>query len=59
MDSPAASGLFGGESTYRTMVKACALVGLDASDAALMRLGENALYSLSSARVVVRIARSL
>jgi len=57
--SSAAPDHFGGEGTYRTMVKACALVGLDAFDAVPMRLGENALYSLSSARVVVRVARSL
>jgi len=32
---------------------------LDATDAKLMRLGENAVYSLSSTPIVVRIARSM
>nr|WP_055509970.1 aminoglycoside phosphotransferase family protein [Nonomuraea pusilla] len=41
----------------RAMVAACAHAGLDARGARLMRLGENALYRLASAPVVVRIAR--
>lgn len=38
---------------------ACAAVDLDSSDASLMRLGENALFHLPSAAVVVRIARTM
>lgn len=59
MGSEAGPEPFGGEGTRRTMAKACALVGLDASDARPMRLGENALYALPAARVVVRVARSV
>lgn len=58
MDSDGRPEPFGGEATHRTMAKACALVGLDASAARLMRLGENALYALPSERIVVRVARS-
>ncbi|MGH3570108.1 MAG: phosphotransferase [Pseudonocardia sp.] len=36
---------------------ACARVGLDPADAELIRLGQNAIYRLRSALVVVRIAR--
>ncbi len=36
--------------------EACALVGLDASGARLLRLGSNAVYSLAGRPVIVRIA---
>ncbi|MFE0437995.1 phosphotransferase enzyme family protein [Streptomyces nigra] len=41
----------------RVLVAACRVVGLDARDAELIRLGENALFRLASAPVVVRVAR--
>ncbi|MFJ4687811.1 phosphotransferase family protein [Streptomyces sp. NPDC088789] len=39
------------------LCEACALAGLDASGAVLLRLGSNAVYRLASAPVIVRIAR--
>jgi Ser/Thr protein kinase RdoA (MazF antagonist) len=39
------------------MASACRAVGLDAEDAELIRLGENAIYRLAAAPVVVRVAR--
>jgi aminoglycoside phosphotransferase (APT) family kinase protein len=50
---------FSEASTRRTLVASCHEVGLDVSGAELLRLGENALYVLPDAEVVVRIARSL
>ncbi|GGO67075.1 phosphotransferase enzyme family protein [Nonomuraea cavernae] len=44
---------------FRALVAACENVGLDSRGARLIRLGENALYRLASAPVVVRIARSV
>lgn len=41
------------------MRAACASAGLDSADARLMRLGENALFHLPAAGVVVRIARTM
>lgn len=41
----------------RVMASACRMAGLDASDAEPIRLGENALYRLVAAPVVVRVAR--
>lgn len=41
------------------MRTACATAGLDSGDARLMRLGENALFRLPAAGVVVRIARTM
>ncbi|MEU1160938.1 aminoglycoside phosphotransferase family protein [Streptomyces sp. NPDC005921] len=43
----------------RVMAGACRAVGLDAAGAELIRLGENALFKLASAPVIVRIARSV
>ena len=40
------------------LLHACARAGLSSQGAALLRLGENAIYRLASAPVVVRIARS-
>ncbi|GAA3552624.1 aminoglycoside phosphotransferase family protein [Amycolatopsis ultiminotia] len=47
------------ESTRRVLVAACRAAGLDPAGASLMRLGENALFRLRSAPVVVRIARNM
>jgi aminoglycoside phosphotransferase (APT) family kinase protein len=44
--------------TARALQVACAEVGLDASGAELLRLGENAMYRLHHDPVVVRIART-
>ncbi|QEU94649.1 aminoglycoside phosphotransferase family protein [Streptomyces kanamyceticus] len=41
----------------RVMVAACQAAGLDARDAELIRLGENALFRLASVPVIVRVAR--
>src|SRR6266705_5021369 len=41
-----------------TLRAACARTGLNSDDAELLRLGENAIFQLASAPVVVRIARS-
>jgi Ser/Thr protein kinase RdoA (MazF antagonist) len=53
-----ADAMFSAGSTGRTLVDACAAVGLPAGGAELMRLGENAIYRLRDAPVVVRIART-
>lgn len=45
------------ESTKATLLRACARVGLDPSNAQLIRLGENAVYRLASP-VVARIGRT-
>ena len=50
---------FSEASTRRTLAEACAAVGLNPEGARLLRLGENAIYALDTAPVVVRIARSL
>jgi len=41
------------------MRAACAQAGLDSAGATLMRLGENALFKLAGAPVVVRVARTM
>ncbi|GGV26583.1 aminoglycoside phosphotransferase family protein [Streptomyces spectabilis] len=41
----------------RVMTAACRAAGLDDRDAELIRLGENALFRLASAPVIVRVAR--
>lgn len=53
------SPVFSEESTRPVLADACAQVGLDPAGASLLRLGENAMYRLAAAPVVVRIARSL
>ncbi|MEU7178950.1 MULTISPECIES: phosphotransferase enzyme family protein [Streptomyces] len=61
MPSDAARGVaerFTSEGAARVMAAACRRVGLDADDARLIRLGENALFRLAAQPVVVRIARS-
>lgn len=50
---------FSPETTRPTLDEACRKAGLDTHGASLMRLGENALYRLNSAPVVVRIARGM
>lgn len=52
------SPAFSEESTRTVLAEACARVGLDPSGATVLRLGENAIYCLAGAPVVVRIARS-
>ncbi|MFB7651307.1 MULTISPECIES: aminoglycoside phosphotransferase family protein [unclassified Streptomyces] len=41
----------------RVMATACRAAGLDGNEAELIRLGENALFRLASAPVIVRVAR--
>jgi aminoglycoside phosphotransferase (APT) family kinase protein len=50
---------FSAAASWDTMREACASVGLDSDGAQLMRLGENALFHLVDAEVVVRIARTM
>ena len=50
---------FSSSSTRSILLAACAHVGLSSDGAELLRLGENALYRLASAPVVVRIARTM
>jgi Ser/Thr protein kinase RdoA (MazF antagonist) len=45
-------------SVVPVLAEACALAGLSGDGAELLRLGENAIYRLAGAPVVVRIARS-
>jgi hypothetical protein len=47
------------ETVGEVLDQACRAVGLDPVDAVLLRLGENMLYQLKSAPVVVRIARGM
>ena len=53
------SPAFSEESTRPVLAEACAQVSLDPSGASMLRLGENAIYRLDSAPVIVRIARSV
>lgn len=48
---------FSAASAQKTLRTACAQFGLDSSGAVLIRLGENALFHLPKAEMVVRIAR--
>lgn len=50
---------FSEASTHPVLAEACAVTSLDATGAELLRLGENAIYRLATAPVVVRIARSM
>src|SRR5437764_12312625 len=50
---------FSPEVTRTTLEAACRQVGFNPTSAALIRLGENALYRLTSEPVVVRIARTM
>ena len=58
-DEPVGSGDFSAAGTRRTLEIACAVAGVDAQGAELMRLGENAIYRLRSAPLVARIARTV
>ena len=58
MSAAGQNGPFSVESAGRALAQACRSVGLDSSDAALLRLGSNAVFSLPSIRVIVRIGRS-
>jgi len=49
---------FSATNAARALTLACAGAELDATDARLVRLGENAIYELPHERIVVRIARS-
>jgi aminoglycoside phosphotransferase (APT) family kinase protein len=44
-------------SAETALAEACAIAGLDATDAELIRLGENAVFRLRSEPVIIRIAR--
>jgi aminoglycoside phosphotransferase (APT) family kinase protein len=46
-------------SSWETLRTACAIAGLNGSNARLMRLGENALFHLPQDDIVVRIARTM
>ena len=50
---------FSEASTRPVLAEACAAVGLDPAEAEILRLGENVIYRLAAAPVVVRIARTL
>lgn len=50
---------FSPETTRSVLDEACQKVGLNPDDASLIRLGENALFRLVTASVVVRIARGM
>jgi Ser/Thr protein kinase RdoA (MazF antagonist) len=50
---------FSSETTSRVLSSAGKVLGLDVSDGELIRLGENALYRLTSEHVVIRVARTM
>jgi aminoglycoside phosphotransferase (APT) family kinase protein len=58
MGGPAGTTTFSDESTRAVLAGACVAAGLDPAGAELLRLGENAIYRLTDAPVVVRIARA-
>ncbi|HUY46614.1 MAG TPA: aminoglycoside phosphotransferase family protein [Streptosporangiaceae bacterium] len=55
---PDAAGEFSSSAVAPVLAEACAQARLDSEGAELLRVGENAIYRLASAPVVVRIARS-
>ena len=55
MSAAGESGPFTVESARHALVEACRAIGLDSSDAALLRLGSNAVYSLPASRTIIRI----
>ncbi|KAA9164972.1 aminoglycoside phosphotransferase family protein [Amycolatopsis acidicola] len=55
----ASSRAFTSEQTQRVLDQACSQVGLDASDATLLRFGENAIYKLTGIPIVARVGRSV
>jgi Ser/Thr protein kinase RdoA (MazF antagonist) len=46
------------ENAFEALQKACAIVGVDAAGAELIRLGENAVYRLHRAPLIARVRRS-
>ncbi|HEX5403979.1 MAG TPA: aminoglycoside phosphotransferase family protein [Pseudonocardiaceae bacterium] len=58
-ETSGASGSFSIASGWDTMRAACAIAEFDTDQARLIRLGENALFHLPAAGVVVRIARTM
>ncbi|ODU99047.1 MAG: hypothetical protein ABT15_32585 [Pseudonocardia sp. SCN 73-27] len=50
---------FGSASAAAVLRSACAMIGESASGAELLRLGENAIFRLAAAPIVVRIARGM
>jgi Ser/Thr protein kinase RdoA (MazF antagonist) len=55
---PDAAAEFSSSAVLPTLRTACERAGLDSDGAELLRLGENAIFQLASAPIVVRIARS-
>jgi len=55
---PDAAAKFSSSAVLSTLRAACEQAGLDSDGAELLRLGENAIFQLASAPIVVRIARS-
>jgi len=49
---------FSSSAAAPVLAEACAQAGLDSNGAELLRIGENAIYQLATAPVVVRISRS-
>ncbi|GHJ35297.1 aminoglycoside phosphotransferase family protein [Streptomyces sp. TS71-3] len=58
-DAARAQAGFTSARAARVLAAACRTAGLDAGEAELIRLGENALFRLRSAQVIVRVARSV
>ncbi|MGI5348833.1 phosphotransferase family protein [Streptomyces sp. CA-250714] len=56
-ESSEQAGAFTEESAGAVLREACASAGLDSAGVELLRLGSNAVYRLSTAPVIVRIAR--
>ncbi|MDQ1294085.1 MAG: hypothetical protein QG608_1968 [Actinomycetota bacterium] len=50
---------FTAEAALIAVHQACPRVGLDPDDARLLRLGQNALFTLADGRTIVRVARSV
>ena len=57
--APETSAPFSADASWRVLEEACREAGLDGSEAVLLRLGENAIYGLAQAQIVVRIARRI
>lgn len=59
MANSSGPGGFGKTAAHRVVAAACESAGLNADNAELIRLGENALFRLPDHQVVVRIARTM
>lgn len=57
--SPATGTPFSASTADSVLSAACEAAGLDRTDARLLRIGENALFHLPAASIVVRIARTM